>query len=99
MKYEKSGEVESEGRTLYVTACDPEFYDEIVEDCTVRVAIGDDEAERDGKTMSGADEHAIEAWLHGTYYPWALELRMEDARDAHAEAQFDDLQDRAARGW
>ena len=97
--YKKEDEIEHEGRTLHVTACDPEFYEETVEDCTVRVAIGDDETDRDLKEMTGSDEHAVDAWLHGIYYPWALRYREEDDKDAAAEVQFEASQeeDRRAR--
>lgn len=95
-RYEKTGEIENGDRTLYVTACDPEFYEEVVEGCTVRVAVGDNETEHDLKDMTGSDEHAVDEWLHGTYYPWALSLRDEDAADVTAETQFEARQE---KGW
>lgn len=82
-EYVMTSEIESGGRTISVTACDPEFYDEIVEDCTVRTTIGE------GESLTGADEHAIDAWLHGIYYPYALGLRMNEALEDAAEALFE----------
>ena len=90
--YIKTGEIESNGRTLYVTACDPEFYDETVEGCTTRVAIGDDPQEFDAETLTGADEHAVDAWLHTAYYPHALRLRMNDDLEDAAEVLFEGKQ-------
>lgn len=55
---------------LTVWATDPEVREGYVTGCSMRATCKGE--------ITSADEHAVEAWLHGVYYPHVLENEDDD---------------------